>query len=278
VAARQLGFKRFVGIGIEAGDTLFSGFELGQKLRKLAIARGTANEAHPGRAMKNLFAFLLGDAAKDTNFLGLSGHFAKFAQAGKDFLRCFFADAAGVIEDKGCSFDGIDLAIAARKKHAGNFFGIVFIHLAAKGFEIERAALGRVYEEIGFRRGGEPAADERIEADIECFLHGTTGILAHGVSNSCRMPASRKRNEKMEHRGRRGWSPEVTERQLRTPGVLTEGRMYAIRKADLPLIGSSYNFVGADHQNVAVSVYLAEMEPGRGAPLHIHEYDEVLIT
>src|SRR5215475_10312402 len=54
--------------------------------------------------------------------------------------------------------------------------------------------------------------------------------------------------------------------------------MYAIRKTDLPLIGSSYNFVGADHQNVAVSVYLVEMEPGRGAPLHIHEYDEVLIT
>ena len=54
--------------------------------------------------------------------------------------------------------------------------------------------------------------------------------------------------------------------------------MYAIHKADLPLIGSSYNFVGADHQDVAVSVYFVEMEPGRGAPLHIHEYDEILIT
>lgn len=54
--------------------------------------------------------------------------------------------------------------------------------------------------------------------------------------------------------------------------------MYAIRKTDLQLIGSSYNFVGADHQNVAVSIYLVEMEPGRGAPLHTHEYDEVLIT
>lgn len=54
--------------------------------------------------------------------------------------------------------------------------------------------------------------------------------------------------------------------------------MYAIRKSDLPLIGSSYNFVGADHQDVAISVYLVEMQPGRGAPLHIHEYDEVLIT
>jgi len=50
--------------------------------------------------------------------------------------------------------------------------------------------------------------------------------------------------------------------------------MYAIRKSDLPLIGSSYNFVGADH-DVAVSVYLVEAQPGRGAPLHTHEYDEI---
>lgn len=54
--------------------------------------------------------------------------------------------------------------------------------------------------------------------------------------------------------------------------------MYAIRKADLPLIGSSYNFVGAEHQNVAVSIYLLEMQPGRGAPLHMHEYDEIVIV
>jgi mannose-6-phosphate isomerase-like protein (cupin superfamily) len=52
--------------------------------------------------------------------------------------------------------------------------------------------------------------------------------------------------------------------------------MYIVRKTDLPLIGSSYNFVGADHGNVPVSVYLLEAQPGRGAPLHIHEYDEIL--
>jgi len=53
--------------------------------------------------------------------------------------------------------------------------------------------------------------------------------------------------------------------------------MYAIRKTDLPFIGSSYNFVGADHADVAVSIYLIEAQPGRGAPLHIHEYDEVVV-
>lgn len=54
--------------------------------------------------------------------------------------------------------------------------------------------------------------------------------------------------------------------------------MCAIRKTDLPLIGSSYNFVGADHENVAVSIYLLEAQPGRGAPLHIHEYDEIVLV
>ena len=53
--------------------------------------------------------------------------------------------------------------------------------------------------------------------------------------------------------------------------------MYAIRKTDLPFLGSSYNFVGADHADVAVSIYLIEAQPGRGAPLHIHEYDEIVI-
>ena len=54
--------------------------------------------------------------------------------------------------------------------------------------------------------------------------------------------------------------------------------MRIIRKEDLPRIGSSYNFVGADQDNVSVSMFLVEAEPGRGAPLHIHEYDEIVLV
>lgn len=54
--------------------------------------------------------------------------------------------------------------------------------------------------------------------------------------------------------------------------------MQVIRKQSLPLVGSSYNFVGADQGDVAVSVYFLEAKPGRGAPLHVHEYDEIIIT
>jgi mannose-6-phosphate isomerase-like protein (cupin superfamily) len=54
--------------------------------------------------------------------------------------------------------------------------------------------------------------------------------------------------------------------------------MHIVRKQDLPLIGSSYNFVGADNADVAVSIFLVEARPGRGAPLHIHDYDEIAIV
>jgi quercetin dioxygenase-like cupin family protein len=54
--------------------------------------------------------------------------------------------------------------------------------------------------------------------------------------------------------------------------------MYIIRKQDLPLIGSSFRFVGADHAGVRLSMFLVEAKPGRGAPLHCHDYDEVILV
>ncbi|MGB6868665.1 MAG: cupin domain-containing protein [Acidobacteriaceae bacterium] len=53
--------------------------------------------------------------------------------------------------------------------------------------------------------------------------------------------------------------------------------MQAIRKEDLPFVGSSYEFVGAEQGDVPVSFFLVEAQPGRGAPLHRHKYDEVLV-
>jgi quercetin dioxygenase-like cupin family protein len=53
--------------------------------------------------------------------------------------------------------------------------------------------------------------------------------------------------------------------------------MPVIRKQDLPFIGSSYNFVGAQQGGVGISMFLVEAHPGRGAPLHRHAYDEIVI-
>jgi mannose-6-phosphate isomerase-like protein (cupin superfamily) len=54
--------------------------------------------------------------------------------------------------------------------------------------------------------------------------------------------------------------------------------MNVVRTEDLPFAGSSWNFVGADHGGVAISFYVVDAQPGRGAPLHCHDYDEVVVV
>ena len=51
--------------------------------------------------------------------------------------------------------------------------------------------------------------------------------------------------------------------------------MYHVKVKDLPLKGSSYNFVGADHGDVGVSVFLFSGKPGAGPGPHRHPYDEI---
>jgi quercetin dioxygenase-like cupin family protein len=51
--------------------------------------------------------------------------------------------------------------------------------------------------------------------------------------------------------------------------------MYRVRQQDLPFVGSSHQFVGADQGDVNVSVFLLSAQPGRGPGPHRHPYDEV---
>ncbi len=51
--------------------------------------------------------------------------------------------------------------------------------------------------------------------------------------------------------------------------------MHHVRQEDLPFIGSSYNFVGADQGDTGICAYLLSAEPGKGPGPHRHPYDEV---
>ena len=51
--------------------------------------------------------------------------------------------------------------------------------------------------------------------------------------------------------------------------------MHRIRQQDLPLVGSSHQFVGADNGDAGVSVFLFNGKPGSGPRPHRHPYDEV---
>jgi quercetin dioxygenase-like cupin family protein len=51
--------------------------------------------------------------------------------------------------------------------------------------------------------------------------------------------------------------------------------MHHVREHDLPFAGSSYEFVGAEHGDVNVSVFLLRALPGKGPGPHRHPYDEI---
>jgi quercetin dioxygenase-like cupin family protein len=51
--------------------------------------------------------------------------------------------------------------------------------------------------------------------------------------------------------------------------------MHHVRKEELPFVGSSHQFVGADQGDVSVSVFLFHGQPGRGPGPHRHPYDEI---
>jgi quercetin dioxygenase-like cupin family protein len=52
-------------------------------------------------------------------------------------------------------------------------------------------------------------------------------------------------------------------------------RVHRTRQDELPFRGSSHQFVGADNENVGISVFLFHGQPGRGPGPHRHPYDEV---
>ena len=51
--------------------------------------------------------------------------------------------------------------------------------------------------------------------------------------------------------------------------------MHRVRQQDLPFVGSSHQFVGADQGDVNVSVFLLRALPGAGPGPHRHPYDEI---
>jgi mannose-6-phosphate isomerase-like protein (cupin superfamily) len=54
--------------------------------------------------------------------------------------------------------------------------------------------------------------------------------------------------------------------------------MHVVKQTDLPFRGMSYEFIGAEHADVGVSVYFVESPPGRSTKLHRHPYDEIAMV
>jgi len=113
------------------------GFELHQHLRKICVRRRAAYERDMWSALENLFPFLLGHAAEDSELLALGLQLLVIGEAMKHLLLGLVADRAGVVEDQVGLLDGLDLAIALLDERADDFLGVVDIHLASEGFEVK---------------------------------------------------------------------------------------------------------------------------------------------
>ena len=137
VAASEGSVEGQVGIEAEAGDAPVAGFELYQHFGKPGIAGGTCDQTDVGGTVEDLLAFLLGDAADDGEDFAFAA-FLKMLQPVENLLLGFITDRAGVIENVIGLFGGLDLGVALVEERADHLFGIVRVHLAAEGFDVER--------------------------------------------------------------------------------------------------------------------------------------------
>jgi len=81
-------------------------------------------------------------------------------EAVEDFLLGLVADGAGVVEDEaGVGLVG-GLGVALVEEGADDFFGVVGVHLAAKGFDVESLRTQRI--SIGPARTARSCADSEV--------------------------------------------------------------------------------------------------------------------
>src|SRR5262249_20599542 len=100
------------------------------------------------RAADDLLTFGLGDAARNGNGQAASVarrsgfERAHAAELGIDLVRGFLADVAGIEDDEIGMLDGGGVREAPGGARARHTMGIVDVHLAAEGFDVELARSG----------------------------------------------------------------------------------------------------------------------------------------
>ncbi len=152
-ARRVLGLKALVGGAIvEPGNPLPAGLQLHQHLREIAVRSRPADERHIRSALKNLFALLLRHAPQDAKLFSLRSILLIIRQPVKDLLLRLVANRAGVIQHQPRLFHRRNLPIPLLQKRPDHLFGVVRIHLAAKGFQVKRLG-GRLRHGVSINQG-----------------------------------------------------------------------------------------------------------------------------
>ncbi len=109
---------------------------------KVAVRSRAGDQRDVGRALEDLLALLLGDAAKHGEALPFLVQLLEIVQAVKDLLFGLIADGAGVVKDEVGVLFALHLRVTLGDERAHDLFGVVEVHLAAKGLDVERLLRG----------------------------------------------------------------------------------------------------------------------------------------
>ena len=137
VAARERRVEGFGVVEAQAGDAAVAAFELDQHFAEVGVAGRPGDQRNVRRAVEDLFALLLGDAAQHAEDLVLHPLALEVLQAVEDLLFGLIADAARVVEYESRVVRRLHLRVALGQQGADDFFGVVGIHLAAECFDVK---------------------------------------------------------------------------------------------------------------------------------------------
>ena len=142
-AGGELGLEGLVGLAIvEPGDAIGAGLDLHQHRRQVAVRSRPGDQRDVGRALEDLLALLLGDAAQNGEALPFLVQLLEVVQAMEDLLLGLIADRAGVVDDEVGVLFALHLRVALGDERPHDLLGVVEVHLAAEGLDVERLLLG----------------------------------------------------------------------------------------------------------------------------------------
>jgi hypothetical protein len=137
----EVGLEGEVGLAVvEAGDAGFASFEAGEHVGQVAVGGGARDQRDVGGLLEDALAFLLGYAAEDGELFAFALETLVLVEAVEDLLLGLVADGAGVVEDQAGVGLVLDAGVALLLERADDFFGVMGVHLAAEGFDIEGLA------------------------------------------------------------------------------------------------------------------------------------------
>ncbi len=140
-AGGEVGLEGEVGLAVvEAGDAGFAGFEAGEHVGEVAVGGGPGDQRDVGGLVEDALALLLGYAAEDGELFAFALEALVLVEAVEDLLFGLVADGAGVVEDQAGVGLVLDAGVALLLEGADDFFGVMGVHLAAEGFDIEGLA------------------------------------------------------------------------------------------------------------------------------------------